>query len=204
MHKLGSRKQCNASGWTSSSTMTGPWCTTSCVPMRRASATKWRPSIPPTCYNPLTFLHKSGLTSPWQIPLFSVGTIKSQIKVTFLPYKRIPIKFQHLQVRLKQSLQRKASTKKDSVRLRTMQPWEVFFTWCQYMLFITISVCYGRVQMLEVVQNIYYRTVSGDRFKKENTKNEGWRVIPALLGALLYCCLTSQARSEQWNSLYPV
>jgi len=32
-------------------------------------------------------------------------------------------------------------------------------------------VCYGRVQMLEVVQNIYYRTVSGDRFKKENTKN---------------------------------
>jgi len=51
--------------------------------------------------------------------------------------------------------------------------------------------------MLEVVQNIYYRTVSGDRFKKENTKNEGWRVIPALLGALLYCCLTSQAQSEQ-------
>ena len=131
--------RCN-SGWTSSSTMTGPWCTTSCVPMRRASATKWRPSIPPTCSNPLTFLHKSGLTSPWQIPLFSVGTIKSQIEVTFLPYKRIPIKFQHLQVRLKQSLQRKASTKKDSVRLRTMQPWEVFFTWCQYMLFINQCV----------------------------------------------------------------
>ena len=72
------------------------------------------------------------------------------------------------------------------------------------MLFITISVCYDRVQMFEVFQNTFYRTVSRDRFKKENTKNEGWGVIPALLGALLYCCLTGQARSEQWNSLYPV
>jgi hypothetical protein len=51
--------------------------------------------------------------------------------------------------------------------------------------------------MFEVVQNTYYRTVSRDRFKKENTKNEGWRGIPALLGALLYCCPTGQAQSEQ-------
>jgi len=48
--------------------------------------------------------------------------------------------------------------------------------------------------MFEVVQNTYYGTVSADSFKK---KKEGWRGIPTLLGALLCCCLTGQAQSEQ-------
>jgi len=56
-------------------------------------------------------------------------------------FKQIPVKFQHLQLRLRQSLPRKASTKKDSARLRTMQPWEKYFSLDASTCYLSQSVC---------------------------------------------------------------
>jgi hypothetical protein len=59
------RKHCTASIKSSSSIMIAGWCASSCMPARRANATKPMPCTWPASYNLSTYHHRFGLTSPW-------------------------------------------------------------------------------------------------------------------------------------------
>jgi len=87
--------------------------------------------------------------------------------------KLIPVKFQHLQLRLRQSLPRKASTKKDSARLRIMQPWAKYFSLDASTCYLSQSVC----AMIEFRYLKLFRTPTTEQYlqivlKKKNGGGE--------------------------------